>query len=65
MDQAHIINDYAKLEAINRLINQREISINNELGLKPEASNAFKFENAWQLTHYLKNRVVNKNSSIF
>ena len=65
MDQAHIINDYAKLEAINRLINQREISINNELGLKPEASNAFKFENAWQLTHYLKNRVVNKKIAAF
>ncbi|QDP60842.1 MAG: hypothetical protein Tp152DCM46671_24 [Prokaryotic dsDNA virus sp.] len=64
-DQAFVIKDFAQIEAIRELIKTREIGINNELGIKPDASNAFKFENAWQLTSYLKSRLMNRKASIF
>ena len=64
-DQAYIIKDFAQIKAMRDVINNREIAINNELGIKNDASNRFQFENAWQMTTYLKNRIMNKKASSF
>ena len=64
-DQAKIIDSEVQLEALARLVNLKEIAINNELGLTHTSTNKFDFANLWDMAFYLKNRVVNKKVAEF
>ena len=63
-DQVEIIRDdnigHEKIEKIMRIIEMRETSINAELGLDKTGSNSFDFNKVYDMTYYLKNRVINK-----
>ena len=65
VDQAIFVRDLSQLEALSRIINTREVAINNELGLAHTASNSFNFEKVWHMAGFLQNRIVNQKVSEF
>ena len=64
-DKSVFIEDVATLESLSKILNNREVAINNELGLAGSTSNRFDFNNVWNMTYYLKNRIVNKKVAEF
>ena len=66
-DGSYIINEtnIHQLEAVARILNTREVAINNELGLSNVTGNRFQFENVWSMVGFLNNRVVNQKVAKF
>ena len=64
-DKAIIIRDLAQLDALMRLVNTRELSINTELGLSNTSSNRFTFDKMGDMMYYMKSRIVGQKVGLF